>query len=156
MGLFKSKKAQSHDSFEPIEDWVKFRPYYIIDGKLTKNHPFSCLWENYIPFLNGLEGGISKKTLEQIIKQERLDTIPDGEGYGGYRTIVFTERETIGRAWTLATFPCRVVIDNSPKNLFVVTATGERGREGERCYFTSEDEALTYFCAWLRYMKNKQ
>ena len=61
----------------------------------------------------------------------------------------------IGRAWTMAIFPCSIIVDNNPQTFFVVTGTGERGREGSHCYFKEEDKALAYFCAWLRSMKNK-
>ena len=88
-------------------------------------------------------------------EERHLDNISDGDGYGSYRKIVFSKTEMIGRAWTMAIFPCSIIVDNNPQTFFVVTGTGERGREGSHCYFKEEDKALAYFCAWLRSMKNK-
>lgn len=156
MGLFKFKgEAPKNDKMKSKSGLEEFKPYYMVNGILTKeNHPFCLLWKNFIPFFNGLEDGIDKNTFKQIIKKEHLNSIPDGDGYG-YRKIVFSEREMVGRAWTMAIFPCRIIVDNNPQTFFVVTGTGERGVEGSRCYFKEKDKALSYFCAWLRSMKNK-
>ena len=144
-------------SFEFKNGLEEFKPYYMVNGTLTKKgHIFCLLWDGLVPFFDGLEEGLDKNRFKQIVKNEKLDNIPDGDGYGSYREIVFSEREMVGRAWTVAIFPCSIMVDNNPQTFFVVTGTGERGSEGERCYFKKEDKALAYFCAWLRSMKNKQ
>ena len=133
------------------------KPYYIVNGSLTKEgHPFCSLWEKYyLPFFNGIENGIDKTMFNEIVKREHLDKIPDGDGYGGYRKIVFSEGEMIGRAWVIAIFQTELIIDKETKAFYVVTGTGERGSEGERCYFEAENLALAYLIAHLRSIKNK-
>lgn len=148
MGIFNPPKNKEFENL---------KPYYIVNGSLTKEgHPFCTLWEKYyLPYFNGIENGIDKTMFNEIVKREHLDKIPDGDGYGGYRKIVFSEGEMIGRAWVNAVFQTELIIGKETKAFYVVTCTGERGSEGERCYFEVENIALAYLIAHLRSMKNK-
>ena len=138
--------------FNDIEVCEQNKPYYLINGVLTKNHPFNRLWESYLPFFKGVECGIDRPSFDRIVEVERLDSV---KSYGYARKIVFSESDMKGYSWIIAIFPCEVIVNGVPKKLFTVTGTGERGSEGDRAYFEEEKYALAYLIARLRRLKKK-
>lgn len=120
---------------------------------MNKNHTqgFNALeyWRNmYTPYLQGIEDGIDVKRFWEIVRAEKLDKIPDGDGYGGYRKIILLPCNTICYSWT------ELLVEENGK--FGVTATGERGGRGSINYFDTKEKALAYLIARLRWLKNKK
>ena len=106
-----------------------------------------------MPYFSGVENGIDRKRFDEIVSSEHLDQIPDGDGYGGVRKIVFSEAEMVGYPWTIALLTRELTIDGKLQKWFEVNGTGERGSAGTGCYFEEESYALAYMVAWLRSAK---
>lgn len=123
---------------------TKNKPYYLVNGVLTQNHPFNnFLWDSYIAHFKGIEDGIDRSAFDRIVAEEQLDRC---------RQIVFSERNMTGYSWTVAVFPCEISVSGVVKKMFAVTGTGERGTEGDRAYFEEENYALAFLIAHLRSM----
>ena len=119
---------------------------------MNKNHNegFNALeyWKNmYTPYLYGVEDGVNVKRFWIIVKGEKLDKIPDGDGYGGFRKIELLPSNNLCYPWT------ELLVEENGK--FGVTATGERGGRGSIDYFDTKEKALAFLVARLRWLKAK-
>ncbi len=131
------------------------KPFMIINGKISKDDRFlNWCFNYYTKFLDGIENGIEPEECKRIIALEGLDKLPDSD-YGDFRSIVFSERDMVGRASTKAVFATQLNINQQPQTFYVVTGTGEKGSEGSRLYFEAERFALSFLVAELRAMKEK-
>lgn len=100
----------------------------------------------YLTYLTDeIKTGITVEEFKSIVQNEKLDQIPDGDGYGGYREIKLFPPIIEGHAWTEV-----IATEN---NQFVITGTGERGTRGHSYYFEEESIALAHFVAVLRALK---
>lgn len=101
----------------------------------------------YMPYLTAdIKDGITLEQFKDIVRKEKLDEIPNGDGYGGYRHIELYPSRFDGLAWHVV-----IIMENGR---YCLTSTGERGSRGYSYYFEDENIAFAHFVAFLRSLKN--